>query len=117
MSIEVKCPKGHRLRVSEKFGGRKARCPSCKSILLIPKVISDDDIVSLIGPSMAKAQASSDRESLDFELPQSTGSGGSSILGSEILRQHNKVCPNCEDVVPATFRVCPHCHIYLTDWR
>ena len=115
MSIEVKCPKGHRLRVSEKFGGRKARCPSCKSILLIPKTISDDDIVNLIGPS---SPPSADRESLDFELPQQNHSGGSSILGSEILRQHNRVCPNCEDIVPATFRVCPHCHIYLTaDWR
>jgi hypothetical protein len=72
-----------------------------------------------MGPKsqVAIAKGASDRDSLDFEIPQQTGSGGSSIIGSAVMRQHNKVCPNCEDTVPSTVRVCPHCHVYLTDYR
>ncbi len=40
MTIQVECPCGQLLRVGEQARGKKARCPACGSIIIIPKTPS-----------------------------------------------------------------------------
>jgi hypothetical protein len=36
MGLEVTCPNGHILRLSEKYAGKSVRCPRCQKVLEIP---------------------------------------------------------------------------------
>lgn len=36
MAVHVVCPKGHPLRIAEKYAGRRGRCPKCGAIVAIP---------------------------------------------------------------------------------
>ena len=38
MAIEILCPKGHKLQVSEAYYGKQVRCPTCNEIFVVPDV-------------------------------------------------------------------------------
>jgi hypothetical protein len=43
MAIVLRCKCGKSLRVSDDYAGKKARCPECQSVLVIPKYDTDDN--------------------------------------------------------------------------
>ncbi|MAT16778.1 MAG: hypothetical protein CMJ46_16085 [Planctomyces sp.] len=36
MSLQVACPQGHRLKISEQHAGKKVRCPKCETVFRVP---------------------------------------------------------------------------------
>ena len=38
MAIEILCPKGHKLQVSDAYYGKQVRCPTCNEIFVVPDV-------------------------------------------------------------------------------
>jgi hypothetical protein len=63
MSIDVICPQGHKLKVSERFAGRTARCPKCDSRIAIPELDSGNDESKEFNklPALPVKKAKSDR--------------------------------------------------------
>lgn len=43
MSIKVKCPNSHTLKVPEKFANKKVKCPKCQTIVVVPNPVSTTD--------------------------------------------------------------------------
>lgn len=41
MTIKVNCPNGHSLKVTEKYYGRKIKCPKCQNVIRVPMPTSD----------------------------------------------------------------------------
>lgn len=107
MSVEIHCPNGHRLQVHEKFGGRRGHCPRCQAQFVVPKGFDDEDILDVLGP---------------VELPDVSAPQGEPLISPPGVmpgahaRAATQVCPNCEDQVPASVRICPQCHTYLASW-
>ncbi len=63
MPISFKCACGRALRVKNELGGRRVRCPSCSSILTVPKLdieydAADDSVVDT--PSDAEKEPDRD---------------------------------------------------------
>ncbi|NQT13029.1 MAG: hypothetical protein HQ582_09795, partial [Planctomycetes bacterium] len=58
MSIQVVCPNGHVLKVSDDFAGKMGLCPVCKARIKVPQPseeqLSEDAIMSILGTYDAK---------------------------------------------------------------
>lgn len=113
MSIEVKCPNGHQLKVKDSMAGVTGRCPLCKAVVQVPKPeppkgISEDAILDFLGPSPTLDDKSLSDTIHDF--------GDSSIMrGSGIHRTPRKTCTKCNRDIPALIHICPYCHTYLSE--
>jgi hypothetical protein len=115
MSIEVKCPKGHVLKVKNSMAGKTGLCPLCKGQVYvyvpIPEKkpsLSEDIILDYIGPSQ----------------PSPSSIGGSGIDLDEAAphrpdKAHHetpwKSCVKCNKDIPSQTHICPYCHTYLAD--
>jgi len=110
MSIQVKCPNGHTLKVKNEFAGRQGLCPHCHARVQVPqsKKISDEDIVDMIGPPKPA-------EEMDVHQEARADGSGVSLVGSSIMRRRTKICVNCRSEILERYDVCPHCHMYFTD--
>jgi anti-anti-sigma factor len=138
MSIEVKCPNGHVLRVKREFAGRSGLCPECRVRIDVPQAapVSEDDVLTVLGPprpaprpiappaphhlaetQIATAQstrvvpARSPQSVLDEPEVRKPKSPGDSTL----LRR-KRVCPKCCQIVPFAHSTCPHCNTSLSGW-
>ena len=53
MSIQVVCPNGHVLKVSDEYAGKTGLCPVCKSRVRVPQPsedqLSEDAILGILG--------------------------------------------------------------------
>ena len=114
MSIEVKCPNGHHLKVKDSMAGVTGRCPLCKSLVHVPKpepppgALSEDAILDFLGPSPNLADKSLSDTIHDF--------GDSVIMhGSAIHHTPRKTCNKCNRDIPALIHICPYCHTYLSE--
>jgi hypothetical protein len=113
MSIEVKCPNGHNLKVKDAMAGMTGRCPVCKGIVHVPKPepppadLSEDAILDFLGPSTTTEKSASDTIH-DF---------GDSVLihGSGIHSPPRKSCNKCMREIPVAMHICPYCHTYLSE--
>ena len=134
MSIEVRCPNGHLLKVKDKYGGKTGVCPFCKGRVLVsvPKKLSEEDIVDLISAPSSRASEEDDASSATGEegdaksVPSETAdsesilddaheeSSGISIVGASAIR-HRTECPKCNEQIPYWFAKCPKCGTYLPD--
>jgi hypothetical protein len=110
MSIEVKCPNGHVLRVKDCFAGKTGLCPHCKERVLVPRVdpaMSEDEIISVLGP----------------HDPSLSGTG-STIVGNQAADQtrtgHSppkKSCTKCNREISVGTHICPFCRTYIASLR
>jgi hypothetical protein len=112
MSIEVKCPNGHHLKLKDSMAGVTGRCPLCKALVSVPtpkppESLSEDAILDMLGPSPVTDQSMRDTI-YDF--------GDSTIMrGSAIHHTPRKTCVKCKRDIPAIIHICPHCHTYLPE--
>ncbi len=126
MSIEVVCPKGHTLKVKDRFAGQSGLCPHCKSRVEVPHHLTDESVLDIVGdyqpPSAAAKPQWEEEEEVESasvidDAPSSTAvteSSGLSLLGSSIIR-HHKVCPHCREMVKLWYASCPKCGKYFDD--
>jgi hypothetical protein len=115
MSIVVKCPRGHVLKVKNSMAGKTGLCPLCKGQVYvyvpIPEEkpsLSEDTILDYIGPSQ----------------PSPSGTNMSGINLEEAAphrpdKGHHetpwKSCVKCNKDIPSHTHICPYCHTYLAD--
>jgi hypothetical protein len=114
MSIELKCPQGHRLKLKDSMAGMTGRCPLCKSLVHVPKpqpqpqALSEEAILDFLGPSPDLTDKSITDTIHDF--------GDSVIMrGSAIHHTPHKICAKCNREMPMAMHICPHCHTYSPD--
>jgi hypothetical protein len=114
MSIEVKCPNGHKLKVKDSMAGVTGRCPVCKSLVHVPKpeppaeAVSEEDILDFLGPTPKFDEKAAAETIHDF--------GDSVVMrGSGIHHTPRKTCIKCNQDIPALMHICPYCHTYLSE--
>src|SRR5690349_19875041 len=116
MSIDVICPNGHALKIKDKYAGKTGRCPHCQMPVQVPVAssaahLTDDDILSMVGPPVTNNDLPVHQEAHPFE----SGSGLSLLGGSGIQKRSTKTCLKCKREVNARLDICPHCHMYFSD--
>ena len=113
MSIEVRCPGGHALRVKDKYAGKTGRCPHCGGLVRVPQ--SNEDLereVLEVLDSIADDTLPVHQETAHHEQASDV-----SLLGSSVIRGKISKCPKCgHKVVVGSNRICPHCNSYFTHW-
>lgn len=134
MSIKVKCPNGHQLKVKDSFAGKTGLCPMCKAEIHVPVpepagLISEDDIIDVLGAHapLSNHSASTSGISLDPALDSTLAGSDSSLqLGEKIARTHasdstvshampKKICTKCNREISAGFHICPFCRTYVAN--
>ena len=124
MSIQVVCPNGHVLKVSDEYAGKTGLCPVCKSRVRVPKPsedqLSEDAIMSILGaydPSKAgrKLTDVSDLAATDAPraLKDQVSPGGEAGTFGGGLSPPKKSCPHCNQEIVAEIHICPHCQKYI----
>jgi hypothetical protein len=113
MSIEVTCPKGHRLRLKDSMAGKRGLCPVCRVPVTVPRPesrsLSEDVILDILGPtSGSSSQILSAKELQEFEQ------GGSRIERGHHSIPH-KVCTKCNREIELASHICPFCHTYIAE--
>ena len=130
MSISIKCPNGHLLKVKDEFAGKSGLCPYCRSPVFVPMPvhtdekarISDDEILGVLGPPgkvKPEPPPPPPSEPADGFHPRRApkDESGINLLGSSMLRKQ-KVCPQCAHLTSIAFTHCPRCGTPLPDsWR
>ena len=86
MAIEFSCECGHRIRVADKFAGRRAKCPGCGNPITIP-------------------QPDTPRDEIDGDLLYEALGG----TPDDPAPPEQVACPNCQHVMPPNVVTCPHC--------
>ncbi|MCA9246156.1 MAG: hypothetical protein KDA42_03545 [Planctomycetales bacterium] len=120
MAIVVTCPRGHVLKVKDKYAGKTGCCPHCNSRVFVPEVakVSEDDILEFVGPATTPESPADDDEESVYEHPpedaEGTGSSsGLSLLGSAV--RNTKTCPNCNHKTPLWHATCPRCDYFFNE--
>lgn len=116
--IKVVCPNGHKLAAEERKAGKTVACPVCGVKLTIPvpenRKCTDSAVLRIlgIGDELRKAAAG---------LPtryDSAPEGSDLLLGdrkkSKERAYNTQICPQCDWEIDAGYKVCPHCHFYLS---
>ena len=141
MSIKVKCPNGHQLKVKDSFAGKVGLCPMCNATIRVPVpapvgLMSEDDIIDVLGPphspplqSSAGNGASTSGISLTPASDSTLGSSDSSLqLGDQLQKAKvngsdsalghampKKICTKCNREISAGFHICPFCRTYVAN--
>jgi hypothetical protein len=102
MTITVTCPKGHLLRLKDKYAGQSGLCPYCYARVQVPKSeqISEDEVLAVMGPSSPEVFVQQE--------PSPKEASGISLLGSAALRE-KAACLKCGKILSAAFAICPLC--------
>jgi len=120
MSIEVKCPNEHLLKIKDALAGRTVRCPRCQAMVVVPQPsdeVSEQSILEFLGPAPTKPPRAS------ASAPDAPpAADGPAAAESAVLRLRGhlgefKTCPKCKRETRAAFDICPHCKTYFSDWR
>jgi hypothetical protein len=112
MSIMVRCPNGHLLKVKNSMAGKTGLCPMCKGQVYVyvpvpeTKSISDEVILDYLGPSQTSSTSTSGID-LDEAAPHRPDRGHHETPW--------KSCVKCNRDIPAKTHICPYCHTYLAD--
>jgi hypothetical protein len=114
MSIEVKCPNEHLLKVKNGLAGRTVHCPRCQAAVVVPRPereVSEQAILEFLGPAPANPVALRDE-----------GNQTEERLEPNVLRLRGhmgefKTCPRCKREARAVLDICPNCRTYFSDWR
>lgn len=106
MSIVVVCPNGHSLKVSEDCAGRTGRCPICKAKVEVPRPepnLSEDAILGILGPHDPEESA----------IRRASPKTPSRVDRRHVPSPPKKPCNRCNQEIPVTAHICPHCHTYI----
>lgn len=90
MPIPVACACGAKLRVGDQAAGKKAKCPKCGAILVVP------------APEAAPPADDGFRILTDEPAPAAAPPPAP-----------DKACPFCAETIPGKAAVCPHCRSSL----
>jgi hypothetical protein len=116
MSIEITCPKGHKLKVKNSMAGKTGLCPLCTGqvyvyvpIPVAKPALSEEVILDYIGPSQPS--------------PSSVGMSGIDLEEAAMPRRTDqahhetpwKSCVKCNKDIPSQIHICPYCHTYIAD--
>jgi len=140
MSIRVTCPNGHTLNVRDSCAGKVGFCPVCKAKLKVPMPsgkMSEDDIISVLGPHESRAAGPSDSLAASSNIFSSSergsdssysgigGSSGIGIAGSSSIGMDDsriessappkKTCTSCRREISAGTHICPFCRTYIAN--
>ena len=124
MSIQVVCPNGHVLKVSDSWAGKRGLCPVCKAKVKVPTPsedqLSEDAILNILGtydPSKSRKKLTDVSDLAAAETPKALRGKNSpeeeTKTTVEGASPPKKSCPNCNQEIVAGIRICPHCHTYI----
>jgi hypothetical protein len=124
MSIQVVCPNGHVLKVTDDWAGKRGLCPVCKARVKVPKPseedLSEDDIMNILGsydPSKSRKKPTDVSDLAAEETPKAlkrpSSPEGKSKKSARGPAPPKKSCPNCNREIVAEIHICPHCHTYI----
>ncbi|MFH1264719.1 MAG: hypothetical protein ABIK89_03285 [Planctomycetota bacterium] len=124
MSIQVVCPNGHVLKVSDDYAGKTGLCPVCKSRIKVPKPsedqLSEDAILSILGkydPNKAARSVDDVSDLAAADAPRAlegqTSAQGESGTMAGGPAPPKKSCPHCHQEIVAGIHICPHCNTYI----
>jgi anti-anti-sigma factor len=132
MSIEVKCPNGHCMRVKSEFAGRSGLCPECHARIDVPRLavpkssgLSEDDLLAVLGPPhRAPRQVESPFAEAEKPQPhasQADRSSANAVKDAAVpiataFVHRRRVCPKCCEIAPFAATECPRCQTSLSGW-
>ncbi len=120
MSIRVKCPNGHELKVKSSLAGKSGLCPICRAVVQVPvpKDPLEDSILDML--STIKPVISSEGDGA--EAPPAGADGATHRAPSHRVDMHDKLsaamapkklCVRCHREIDLGTHICPHCHTYI----
>jgi hypothetical protein len=145
MPIKVTCPNGHAMNVKDSFAGKVGLCPVCRAKVKVPKLpggMSEDDIISVLGPhepglsgisSLASSDSFASSSSIFSSSEKGSGAsysgiGGSSGIGLgsssgiglggsriETSSPPKKTCTSCRREISSGTHICPFCRTYIAN--
>ncbi len=126
MSIQVVCPNGHVLKVSDEYAGKRGLCPVCKSSVTVPKPsedqLSEEAIMNILGaydPNKAKKKLNDVADLAAADAPRSAKGRAAAAEEAGSLAQGStppkKCCPHCNREIAAGIHICPHCQTYIAE--
>lgn len=122
MSIRVKCPNGHELKVKSSLAGKSGLCPVCRAVVQVPvpKDPLEDSILDMLGTIKPVLSAAS--ETAEPPLSEADGSGQSPPSrrvdlhdGLPAAITPKKACIRCRREIDLGTHICPHCHTYIAN--
>lgn len=112
MAIQVVCPNGHVLKVTDESAGKTGLCPVCKARVKVPKKqegFSEDAILDLLADSEEQRKKQPlQTADLDPEHQRKVARGGETRSAPP-----KKTCPRCNTAIPGDIRICPNCRTYV----
>ncbi len=124
MPIEVRCSCGKRLVAPDAAAGRRAKCPACSNILIVPQpapVRAAQAAESPNAPSPALRPPADDADD-DYRIAPDPEPAPPPPLPPKLSPRRDpagpeKVCPSCGKRFPADAKVCVQCGIDLRTGR
>lgn len=120
--IEVTCSHGHSLKVRSLHAGKRGRCPVCGDWVHVPDITEALALDTIIGhdanPAAPPGNNTTPVEpSVAAEVAPSHAADAaeSQVVGSSALVHTKRLCPNCNDEIPRSYRTCPLCNHYIGD--
>ena len=120
MSIQVVCPNGHVLKVTDDCAGKTGLCPVCRARVKVPKPsdeqLSEDAIMSILGTydrTKARKKLADVSDLAAADTPKALRGQGSPEEPARGASPPKKSCPHCNQAVIAGIHICPHCHTYI----
>ena len=107
--LRFHCPNGHRLKISAKHAGRRARCPACSESVQVPtppptESMSPSAVVRLL--SRADSTCHLNPADMLAQREEHAQQGQQQGLSRAL-------CPQCNELIDEHERVCHHCRLYL----
>jgi hypothetical protein len=113
MAIQVTCPNGHTLKVSDEMAGKRGLCPICKAKVEVPKreagELTEEAILEILtaGEESPRAKAA---ETSDLDPMAQRAAARRAPEGPATPR---KTCPRCHAIIPGGMKICPNCKTYV----
>lgn len=115
MSIPVKCPNGHSLKIKESYAGKTGLCPICKARIKVPipqpRETSDDVLMDILKPSESGLSGIALNISDLGDGRDNSADSGYSWTKSPTPTV--KICPKCHTQIPYEATVCPNCRTWV----
>ena len=105
--IEMVCPHcGHRLRIDEKFQGKRGACRHCQGTIEVPRFAA----LPTVGSTQPPDTPPVDLDSIEAQISRpSILDKMEEQVGQEGLRQVTITCLHCRMPMDIDASICPHC--------
>ncbi len=121
MTIQLKCPNGHRLTAHESNAGKSGKCPVCKAAVVIPipvrdeTAMTDSAVVRILGLPETLQKPSTSAAKAAPATPTKSSNSPDPAHSSHYMAQPNmKHCPSCDREIELGYHICPYCRTYIT---